>query len=78
MRGLALADRAELLALARDAIESGEAFPAPLPLLLLDLPLEQKLERDLVAALAARAPAALATAPEETPRPSRDSRRCWT
>lgn len=63
MAELRLADRAEILALARAAIESSEAFPAPLPLLLLDLAPEQEREWDLVAALAARATAVLATAP---------------
>jgi ATP-dependent helicase/nuclease subunit B len=58
---LALADRVEVLALAREAIESGAAGPG-VPLLLLDLPLAERVERDLVAALVARAPSVLATA----------------
>ena len=58
---LALADRAEVLTLAREAIEGGGAGGA-VPILLLDLPLAERVERDLVAALVARAPSVLATA----------------
>src|SRR5688500_15572797 len=58
---LALADRAEILTLAREAVERGDAGDA-VPLLLLDLPLAERVERDLVAALIARAPSVLATA----------------
>jgi ATP-dependent helicase/nuclease subunit B len=63
MAELRLADRAEILALATAAIESGDAFPSPLPLLLLDLAPEQEREWDLVASLTTSAPSVLATAP---------------
>ncbi|HYJ33700.1 MAG TPA: PD-(D/E)XK nuclease family protein [Candidatus Binatia bacterium] len=63
MGDLRLADRAEVILLAAAAIESGEAFPAPRPLLLLDLAPVQKVEWDLVEALVARSPRVLATAP---------------
>jgi len=62
MQSLELADRAEVLALAREAIESG-AHPA-VPLLLLDLAPQQKREWELLEALVARAPRVLATAPQ--------------
>jgi RecB family exonuclease len=62
LAGLRLADRAGVYALAVAALEAG-APPAGLPLLLLDLPLERRRERDLIAALVARAPRVLATAP---------------
>jgi ATP-dependent helicase/nuclease subunit B len=62
LSSLALADRAEVLELAREAVESGAAGSA-VPLLLLDLPLEERIDTDLVAALVARAPRVLATAP---------------
>jgi hypothetical protein len=63
MGDLRLADRAEVLLLATAAIESGEAFPTPLPLLLLDLAPAQMVEWGLVEALAARSPRVMATAP---------------
>ncbi|HYM81800.1 MAG TPA: PD-(D/E)XK nuclease family protein [Candidatus Limnocylindria bacterium] len=64
LAGARLADRAALFAAARQAIEQGEApKPVGLPLLLLDLPLATRAEAELVAALARRAPEALATAP---------------
>jgi RecB family exonuclease len=63
MEALHLADRAAMLALACEAIEQGGAAPVGLPMILLDLPLALALEADLVAALAARAPAVFATAP---------------
>jgi RecB family exonuclease len=60
-----LADRALVLALATEAARAPDARHELLgaPLCLLDVPLAGRLERDLVAALAARAPAALATLP---------------
>ncbi|HMI30195.1 MAG TPA: PD-(D/E)XK nuclease family protein [Candidatus Limnocylindrales bacterium] len=60
---LHFADRAELFQLARAAIERGESPLGALPILLLDLPLEEKLEQDLVGALASAAPRVLAIAP---------------
>jgi len=66
MTELGLADRAEILALAKDAIESEDGrapAPAPVPLLLLDLSPTQIREWELVAALVARAPRVLATVP---------------
>lgn len=62
MRELRLADRAEALELAREAIASGQAFPAPLPLLLLDVAPELEREWALIEALATRSPRVLATA----------------
>ncbi|MEO6028833.1 MAG: PD-(D/E)XK nuclease family protein [Candidatus Binatia bacterium] len=60
----ALADRAAVFAAATDA---ATATPAPLlvglPLLLLDVPIASAAEANLIAALAARAPAVLATVP---------------
>ncbi len=60
-QALQLADRAELFAIATAALERGVA-PAGMPVLLLDLPLERVLERELVAALLKHAPAVMATA----------------
>lgn len=60
---LALADRAELLRIARVAVENGNALRSPPPILLLDLALEGGLERDFVSSLASHAPRVLATAP---------------
>jgi RecB family exonuclease len=58
----ALADRAAVFAAAQAAAESvPPPHPVGLPLLLLDLPLETAHETALVASLAARAPAVLAT-----------------
>jgi CRISPR/Cas system-associated exonuclease Cas4 (RecB family) len=59
---MGLADRAEILRIARDVIERGEAFPGA-PVLLLDLALEQQTEVNLVSALMSRAPRGMATAP---------------
>lgn len=59
---LALADRAELLTIARVAVESG-ALVSPPPILLLDLALEEKLDRDFVVSLTSHAPRVLATSP---------------
>lgn len=61
-----LADRALVLRLAAEAVRAGRA-PRALagsPLLLLDVPVATTLERELVAALAARAAEAFATVPE--------------
>ncbi len=63
MEELGLADRAALLQLAQQVIERDGVPPVGMPALLLDLPLEQKLEADLVAALVRRSPRVLATAP---------------
>jgi RecB family exonuclease len=59
---LGLADRAELFVIARAVIERGGAFSG-IPVLLLDLALEQRVELDLVTALMNRAPQGLTTAP---------------
>lgn len=59
---LQLADHAEQFAIAIAAIEDG-ASPAGMPLLLLDLPLERMLERDLITALVNRATSVMAVAP---------------
>ncbi|HVN39714.1 MAG TPA: PD-(D/E)XK nuclease family protein [Myxococcota bacterium] len=59
-----LADRARLLALATACARSGAAHPwLGLPTLLLDVAIENAAERELVAALRARAPELLATLP---------------
>ena len=56
-----LADRAEIFRIARAAIERGEGF-LDVAVLLLDVPLVERIEVDLVAALMGRAPRGLATA----------------
>ena len=56
-----LADRAEIFRVARAAIERGEGF-SDVAVLLLDVPLAERIEMDLVAALMRRAPRGLATA----------------
>jgi len=56
-----LADRAEIFTIARRVIERDEMAPG-VPVLLLDLPLGQRIEIDLVAALMSRAPRGMATA----------------
>ena len=56
-----LADRAEIFRVARAAIERGEGF-SDVAVLLLDVPLNEWIECDLVAALMRRAPRGLATA----------------
>jgi RecB family exonuclease len=58
---LGLADRAELFAIAIAALDRGVS-PAGMPVLLLDLPLERVLERNLIAALVKSAPSVFATA----------------
>jgi hypothetical protein len=59
-----LADRAALLQTATARLAAGDAAGlAAGPLLLLDVPIASAAERDLVAALAARSPAVLATVP---------------
>jgi RecB family exonuclease len=57
-----LADRALVFAAATDAV-AGHGAPVGLPLLLLDVPVASAREAELLAALAARAPEVLATAP---------------
>jgi RecB family exonuclease len=60
----AVADRADLLATARDAVAAHpRTAPVGLPLLLLDLRIESRLERDFLSALAAAAPDVFATIP---------------
>ncbi|HEY8515122.1 MAG TPA: PD-(D/E)XK nuclease family protein [Candidatus Binatia bacterium] len=62
---LRVADRARVLATATAAARDAAApVPVGLPLLLLDVPLASAAEVELVRALAERAPAALATAPD--------------
>ena len=56
-------DRAALFALAAAACRDGQARWATLPVVLLDVPLDSRAERELVAALVARAPDVLATVP---------------
>lgn len=59
-----LIDRAGIFEAAIAAVAAAEPHPyAGLPTVLLDLPLDNLLERDLIRALAARAPLLLATAP---------------
>jgi ATP-dependent helicase/nuclease subunit B len=58
---LKLADRAEIFRIARAVIERGEGV-SDAAVLLLDLPLAERIEVDLVAALMRRAPRGLATA----------------
>ena len=60
----AVDDRAALFQLATKAVTSGQVRWADLPLVLLDVPLDAAIERDFIAALAARTPAMLATVPE--------------
>ncbi|PYR31799.1 MAG: hypothetical protein DMF92_04220 [Acidobacteria bacterium] len=60
----AVDDRAALFRLAADACRAGEVRWADLPIVLLDVPLESRVEREFVAALAARSPAILATVPD--------------
>ena len=60
----AVSDRAALFRLAVDACSTGEMRWAGLPLVLLDIPLDSRVEREFAAALVARAPDALATVPE--------------
>ena len=60
----AVDDRAALFQLATAAVASGQVRWAELPLVLLDVPLDSAIERDFIAALAARTPAMLATVPE--------------
>jgi CRISPR/Cas system-associated exonuclease Cas4 (RecB family) len=64
MNEAALADRAALFTTATRAVRDGHTSAyVGLPVLLLDVPLESNVECDLVKALAARAPALLATIP---------------
>jgi ATP-dependent helicase/nuclease subunit B len=61
---LAVDDRAALFHLAAEACAAGEVRWAGLPIVLLDVPLDSRAERDFVAALIARSPAVLATIPD--------------
>jgi ATP-dependent helicase/nuclease subunit B len=63
LAGARLIDRAGILALAAEAASAPAARFVGAPLLLLDTPVVTRAERDLVAALAARAPRVLATVP---------------
>ena len=60
----ALDDRASLFRAATAAVAAGNVPWANCPLVLLDVPLDAAVERDFIAALAARAPSMLATIPE--------------
>ena len=57
-------DRAALFRLATAAVAAGQAPWASVPLVLLDVPLDAAVERDFIAALAARSPSVLATVPD--------------
>ena len=59
----AVDDRAALFRLAASAVAAGHVRWAGLPMVFLDVPLDAWVEREFVAALAARAPAILATVP---------------
>ena len=60
----AVSDRAALFHLAVDACGTREMRWAGLPIVLLDIPLDSRAEREFAAALVARAPDAFATVPE--------------
>src|SRR3981081_2110124 len=60
----AVDDRAALFRLAAAACRAGEVRWADMPIVLLDVPLDSRVEREFVAALAARSPAILATVPD--------------
>jgi hypothetical protein len=60
----AVDDRAALFRLAAEACRAGEVRWASLPIVLLDIPLDSHVEREFVAALAARSPDVLATVPD--------------
>jgi RecB family exonuclease len=65
LAGVGLADRAAVEQLAAEAVRSGvRAAPLDLPLVLLDLPAPTSVQRALLEAVIARAPACLATLPE--------------
>lgn len=71
-----LADRAALFAAATAAVGAAGADPlVGLPLLLLDVPLDSRCERDLAARLVAAAPRALVTIPAGDPAPRLAGRR---
>jgi hypothetical protein len=57
-------DRAALFRLGAEACRAGQVRWATLPIVLLDVPLDSRLEREFVAALLARAPDVLATVPQ--------------
>ncbi len=60
----ALSDRAALFHLAAEACSAREMRWAGLPVLLLDIPLDSRAEREFAAALVARSPDAFATVPQ--------------
>ena len=60
----AVADRAALLSLAAEACRAGEVRWTELPIVLLDVPLDSRVERAFVAALVSRSPEILATVPD--------------
>jgi ATP-dependent helicase/nuclease subunit B len=57
-------DRAALFGLAAEACRSGHVRWAALPIVLLDIPIDSRAERDFVAALVSYAPEILATTPD--------------
>jgi hypothetical protein len=57
-------DRAALFRLAAEGCRAGQVRWASLPIVLLDVPLDSRMEREFVAALLARAPDVLATVPD--------------
>jgi ATP-dependent helicase/nuclease subunit B len=57
-------DRAALFRLAADRCRAGKVLWASLPILLLDVPIDSRAERELVAALVERSPDVLATIPD--------------
>jgi ATP-dependent helicase/nuclease subunit B len=61
---VAVDDRAALFRLAAEAVRAGQVRWADLPLVLLDVPLDSKADREFVAAIAGRAPEMLATVPD--------------
>ena len=61
----AVSDRAALFALAAEACRANQVRWARLPILLLDVPLDSKAERDFVAALTSESPDVLATLPHD-------------
>ena len=60
----AVDDRAAVFRLAAEAVRAGQVRWADLPVVLLDVPLDSKADREFVAAIAGRAPEMLATVPD--------------
>src|SRR5262249_31123020 len=58
-------DRAALFRLAAEACRSGQVRWAALPIVLLDVPLDARVEQEFAAALVSRSPAVLATVPDD-------------